>query len=72
MQDMLGMNPGFSPKIMKAFADAGDVMTKGFADYAAAVREGTYPTLENTFPKSDCSDEFLENLAESHPARADR
>ena len=64
MQDLLGMNDGFAPKIMRRFADAGSVMEKGFADYAAAVRSGAFPTVENSFPKSDCSDAFLQTLAE--------
>ena len=64
MQDLLGMNDGFAPKIMRRFADAGSVMEKGFADYAAAVRSGAFPTVENSFPKSDCSDDFLRTLAE--------
>lgn len=61
-QDLLGMNYGFSPKIVKRFAEVGDVMTEGFNAYTSEVQSQTFPTLSHTFQKSDCDDAFLEML----------
>lgn len=61
-QDMLGMSGDFVPKFVKRFADIGAAMTQAFRDYDAAVKEGSFPTLEQAYVKSDCSDEFLAKL----------
>lgn len=61
-QDLLGMNDGFAPKIMKRFADAGTVITEALNAYTTEVREATFPTVANSFPKSDCDDTFLKQL----------
>ncbi len=61
-QDLLGMNDGFAPKIMKRFADVGTVITDALNAYTTEVRETTFPTVANSFPKSDCDDAFLKQL----------
>lgn len=61
-QDMLNMSGDFKPKFVKHFANIGDEMIAAFKEYKNEVAEGTFPTPENSFVKSDCSDEFLEKL----------
>lgn len=61
-QDMLGMSGDFVPKFVKRFADIGAAMTQAFRDYDAAVKDSSFPTLEQAYVKSDCSDEFLAGL----------
>lgn len=58
-QDMLGMFSDYTPKFVKRFAEAGQVMKGAFADYIREVQEGSYPAEEHTF-KID--DEVLEKL----------
>ena len=61
-QDMLGMTGDFVPKFVKKFGDIGEQMKEAFRAYDAEVKAGTFPTPEQTYAKSDCSDEFLEKL----------
>lgn len=61
-QDMLGMSGDFVPKFVKRFAEAGAFMTEAFRAYDAEVKGGTFPTLQQAYVKSDCSDEFLAEL----------
>ena len=58
-QDMLGMFSDYVPKFVKKFAEVGDVMKAGFADYIKEVSEGTYPAEEHIF---NIDDEILEKL----------
>jgi len=60
-QDMLGMS-GFTPKFAKHFAEVGETMKEAFRAYDSEVKAGTFPAPENTYAKSDCSDEFLAAL----------
>ncbi len=48
-QDMLGMYDGLAPKFARRFAEVGDVMTKAFQDYDAAVKDQSFPAKEHTF-----------------------
>lgn len=61
-QDMLNMNGDFKPKFVKHFAHIGDEMVAAFKEYKNEVESGEFPAVENSFVKSDCSDEFLEKL----------
>lgn len=61
-QDLLGMNMDFVPKFVKRFGEVGPAIKQAFQDYDAAVKDGTFPALEQSFVKSDCSDEFLAKL----------
>lgn len=63
-QDMLGMGGDFVPKFSKQFGDIGIQMRKAFADYCDEVKAGTFPGVEHSFVKSDCSDEYLAQLRE--------
>lgn len=58
-QDMLGMFSDYTPKFVKRFAEAGQMMQGAFADYIKEVQDGSYPAQEHTF-KID--DEVLEKL----------
>lgn len=49
MHDMLGVTFGKTPRFSKNFlADAGSIQ-EAFSAYAAAVRDGSFPTLEQSF-----------------------
>lgn len=61
-QDMLGMSGDFVPKFVKRFAEIGEEMKAAFRAYDAEVKAGTFPAPEQTYAKSDCSDEFLAEL----------
>lgn len=55
-QDMLGMYSDFTPKFVKKFANAGQVMCAAFLDYIDEVKNGEFPSKEHGF---DISDEVL-------------
>jgi len=49
LQDALGLNPDFSPRFLKHFAELGEAGRRGVATYIEEVREGRYPGPEHTF-----------------------
>lgn len=67
-QDMLGMSGDFVPKFVKRFADIGEQMKSAVIEYDKAVKSGEFPSAEHTYPKSDCSDKFLEKLDKEYGA----
>ncbi|MDO4533409.1 MAG: 3-methyl-2-oxobutanoate hydroxymethyltransferase [Coriobacteriia bacterium] len=62
-QDLLAMSGDFKPKFVRQFAQVGAMMTEAYRAYDAAVKDGSFPTLEESYVKSDCSDEFLRALS---------
>lgn len=58
-QDMLGMYDKITPKFVKKFAEAGELMQQAFRDYHAAVQSGQFPAEEHTFA---IRDDVLEKL----------
>ena len=58
-QDMLGMFSDFTPKFVKRYANVGEVMRGAFANYAAEVASGAFPTEEHTYK---IKDDVLEKL----------
>lgn len=58
-QDMLGMFSDFTPKFVKRYANVGEVMREAFANYAAEVSSGAFPTEEHTYK---IKDDVLEKL----------
>lgn len=52
-QDMLGMFSDFTPKFVKRYANVGEVMREAFANYAAEVASGAFPTEEHTYKIKD-------------------
>jgi 3-methyl-2-oxobutanoate hydroxymethyltransferase len=49
VNDMLGMAEGFSPKFLKRYGEVGKVMAKAFADYVAEVKDGKFPSREQSY-----------------------
>ncbi len=47
--DLLGLNPGFSTRFMRRFADGGAVVTDGLAAFAKAVAKGDYPNRKESY-----------------------
>ena len=53
LPDMLGLNPGFRPRFLRRFAELGVAAQDGIAAYAAAVKEGSYPSEGESYPDAD-------------------
>jgi len=49
LPDMLGMNPGFTPKFLKRYADLDGVIRSAVSAFAGDVRAGRYPGPEHGF-----------------------
>ncbi len=49
LQDMLGMNGSFSPKFLRTYADIGTQVTEAANRYVADVKDGSYPTLDESY-----------------------
>jgi 3-methyl-2-oxobutanoate hydroxymethyltransferase len=49
LYDMLGLNDGFKPKFLRRFGNIAEQTRAGVAEYAQAVRAGTYPAAEHSF-----------------------
>jgi 3-methyl-2-oxobutanoate hydroxymethyltransferase len=47
--DLLGMNPGFKPRFVKAYADLAAVIGEAVGRYRDEVREGAFPAAEHSF-----------------------
>ena len=48
-QDMMGMTSGHTAKFVKKFAEAGELMRKGIADYITETKSGAFPAEEHTY-----------------------
>lgn len=57
--DLLGMFTDFTPKFVKHFANAGELMQEAFRAYCKEVSEGTFPGKEHAYT---ISDEIIEKL----------
>ncbi len=49
MHDVLGLDPGWSPRFVRRYAELGKEAEKAFAAYAADVRAGTFPSTDESF-----------------------
>ena len=49
VNDMLGMMEDFSPKFVKRYGDAGKMMAKAFAEYISDVKEGKFPSRDQSY-----------------------
>ncbi len=47
--DMLGLNPGFSPKFVRTFADGNKTVTTGLSSFAESVADGTFPSKKESY-----------------------
>lgn len=48
-QDMLGLTTGHTPKFVKQFAQLGEMMRSGIADYIRETKDGSFPAQEHTY-----------------------
>ena len=58
--DLVGIKAGFTPKFVKRYAQAGEIMQKAVESYCQEVRERTFPGEEHSFKISDEEFEALE------------
>jgi len=49
LPDMLGMNPGFSPRFLKKYAEVAEESRRGIQQYIEEVKGRSYPGPEHTF-----------------------
>lgn len=49
LQDVLGLNKGFRPKFLRTYAEGADILQQALAQYDADIKEGLYPSLEESF-----------------------
>lgn len=47
--DLVGLFAGYTPKFVKRYAEAGELIRRAVEAYAAEVRAGTYPTASHSF-----------------------
>ncbi len=47
--DLLGLNPGFSARFVREFADGNKCVTDGLASFAAAVTDGSFPSKKESY-----------------------
>ena len=52
-QDLLGMFSDFTPKFVKRYANAGEIMKEAFQSYMEQVRQGSFPAKEHEYAISD-------------------
>jgi 3-methyl-2-oxobutanoate hydroxymethyltransferase len=49
MHDLLGLDPDWSPRFARRYAELGRTAGKAFADFAADVRAGRFPSKKESF-----------------------
>jgi len=49
MHDVLGLDPGWSPKFVRRYAELGREVESAFAAFADDVREGRFPSTNESF-----------------------
>jgi len=52
-QDMLGLFSDFTPKFVKTYGNAGEVMNTAFKDYIDEVKNGVFPSEEHSYKIDD-------------------
>lgn len=63
-QDLLAMSGDFKPKFVRQFDQVGKLVEEAYRSYDEAVKDGSFPAVEESYAKSDCSDEFLHELSQ--------
>ncbi len=58
-QDMLGLFSDFTPKFVKTYGNAGEVMNSAFKDYIDEVKNGVFPSEEHSYK---INDKIIDNL----------
>jgi 3-methyl-2-oxobutanoate hydroxymethyltransferase len=49
LQDLLGFNPGFKPKVLRTYLNGYELFGSAFARFANDVREGRFPSKEESY-----------------------
>jgi 3-methyl-2-oxobutanoate hydroxymethyltransferase len=49
MHDLLGLDPGWSPRFVRRYAEMGQEVERAFSSYAADVRAGRFPSADESF-----------------------
>jgi 3-methyl-2-oxobutanoate hydroxymethyltransferase len=49
MHDLLGLDPAWNPRFVRRYAEVGQITAKAFAAYAADVRDGRFPSDDESF-----------------------
>jgi 3-methyl-2-oxobutanoate hydroxymethyltransferase len=49
MHDVLGLDPGWSPRFVRRFAEMGKEVEKAFGQYVAEVRSGAFPSSDESY-----------------------
>jgi 3-methyl-2-oxobutanoate hydroxymethyltransferase len=49
VNDLLGIDPRFTPRFVKRYAEMGEAMARAFAAYAADVKSGKFPDLDHSY-----------------------
>ncbi|MFA6833786.1 MAG: 3-methyl-2-oxobutanoate hydroxymethyltransferase, partial [Bacteroidaceae bacterium] len=49
IQDMLGINKGFSPKFLRRYADLHTIMTEGIQQYIKDVKSSDFPNEQEQY-----------------------
>ena len=49
MHDLLGLDPSWKPRFARRYAELGDAARRAFAAYAADVRAGRFPAVDESF-----------------------
>lgn len=60
-QDMLGLTVGHTPKFVKRFAEAGELIRSGVSNYINETKSGTFPSAEHTY---SIDEKIIDKLAE--------
>lgn len=60
-QDMLGLTVGHTPKFVKRFAEAGEIIRSGVSSYINETKNGTFPSAEHTY---SIDEKIIDKLAE--------
>ncbi len=63
--DLVGIHAGFTPKFVKKYARAGEIMQKAVESYCQEVQERTFPSDEHSFKISDEEYESLEKAIQT-------
>lgn len=59
-QDMLGITSRPAPRFARRFADCGNILRTAFADYIAAVRDGSFPSDKESYHQAASQQEASE------------
>ena len=63
------MNMEFNPKFVRHFGEIGQAMIDAYQSYHRAVQDESFPAAEESYVKSDCSDEYLAELDREYQAK---